>query len=285
VWEYSLTSLLFTSCFCIAQRIHLSNRSLAWLGWGLLFGLTALANPAVLATLPFLLALALYQVRKSGRPWLAKGALTALAAFAVLVPWTVRNYVKLGIVCPVRDNFWLEFYDENLGDSSLDPSFAHPSSNPAEMRKFLAMGEPAFLAEKKTLAVDYLKKHPEFFVAMTMKRIRYYWTGYWSFSAEELREQPYEPANVFYVTSMTFLMVLGMRRMWRLNRAATLPYAVLFSVFPITYYLTHPLMDYRQPIEPAIVVLAIAGVLALKRARTRQWVLAESDLDLVPEIE
>jgi hypothetical protein len=34
---------------------------------------------------------------------------------------------------------------------------------------------------------------------------------------------------------------------------------VLICVFPITYYITHPLMDYRQPIEPAIIVLAIAG--------------------------
>ena len=285
VWEYSLTGLLFTTCFCIAQRIHLSSRLLAWVGLGLLFGLTALSNPSSLSTLPFLLALALYQVRKSGQRWLAKGALTALAAFAVLAPWTIRNYVKLGVLCPVRDNFWLEVYDDNLGDSSLDPSFAHPSSNPAEMRKFLAMGEPAFLAEKKTLIIDYLKQHPEFMVAKTMKRIRYYWTGYWSFSSEELREQPYEPWNVFYVTSMTFLMVLGIRRMWRLNRDATLPYLVLFGVFPITYYLTHPLMDYRQPIEPAIVVLAVAGALAFKRAEATQWIVAETELDLVPETE
>jgi hypothetical protein len=36
VWEYSLTGLLFTTCFCIAQRIHRAATPLAWLGWGAL---------------------------------------------------------------------------------------------------------------------------------------------------------------------------------------------------------------------------------------------------------
>lgn len=282
-WEYSLTGLLFTTCFCIAQRIDRSPRLLAWLGWGALVGVTALSNPSTLSTFPFLLGLALYRVRSSGQRWFSKGILTAAAAIAVLTPWTVRNYVKLGVLCPVRDNFWLELYDDNYGDESLDPSFAHPSSNPAEMRKFLAMGEPAFLAEKKTLVQDYLHRHPAFFVDKTLRRICYYWTGYWSFSSEELREQPYEPANVFYVCSMSFLMLLGILRMWRLNRSATLPYLALICIFPITYYVTHPLMDYRQPIEPAIVVLAVAGVLALKQVEVQQW--TEPEVELLPEAE
>ena len=53
---------------------------LAWLGWGALYGLTAHSNPSILSTLPFLLGLALYQVRTAGGRWLLNGALTALAA-------------------------------------------------------------------------------------------------------------------------------------------------------------------------------------------------------------
>ena len=268
VWEYSLTGLLFTTCFCIAQRIHRAANPLAWLGWGALFGVTALSNPSVLSTLPFLLALALYKVRRSGGRWILLGSLTVFAAIAVLTPWTVRNYRTLGILCPVRDNFWLEVYDDNSGDASLDPSSAHPSSNPVEMRKFLTMGEPAFLAEKHTLAIDYLRKHPDFFIRKTLHRMLYYWTGYWSLSAQELREQPYEPANIFYVCCITFLMLLGIRHLWRLNRAALPHYLVLIAIFPITYYVTHPLMDYRQPIEPAIIVLAVSGALSWKRIQT-----------------
>jgi 4-amino-4-deoxy-L-arabinose transferase-like glycosyltransferase len=265
VWEYALTGLLFTTCFCIAQRIHLSKKPIAWLGWGVLFGVTALSNPAVLSTLPFLLVFALYGVRRSGRRPLLNGALTVLAVLAVLTPWTVRNYRALGILCPVRDGFWMEVYDTNTDDSSLDPSFAHPASNPVEMRKWLSMGEPAFLAEKRALAIEYIQQHPEFLIQKTLRRILYYWTGYWSFSAQELREQPYEPFNVFYVSCMTLLMLRGILRLWRQNRNAVLPYLALIGIFPLTYYITHPLMDYRQPIAPAIVVMAVAGALPLRR--------------------
>ena len=69
VWEYSLTALLFTTCFCIAQRIHRVANPLAWIGWGALAGFTALSNPSTLSTIPFLLLLAVWQVRKSGRRW------------------------------------------------------------------------------------------------------------------------------------------------------------------------------------------------------------------------
>ncbi len=282
VWEYSLTGLLFTTGFCMAQRLHRSHSLLAWLGWGALCGVTAYSNPSTLSTVPFLLLLALWKVRAHGGRWLLKGVLTSLALLAVLTPWTVRNYRALGILCPMRDNFWLEFYDDNGGDASLDPSFAHPSSNPVEMQKWLAMGEPAFLAEKKTLALDYFHKHPDFAIRKTIRRMFYYWTGFWSLSAQELREQPYEPGNIFYVSCITFLMLRGIRRFWRFNRATVLPYLALIGAFPITYYLTHPLMDYRQPIEPAIIVLVIAGAVPWRvkireesNLRSSTWVGAE----------
>jgi 4-amino-4-deoxy-L-arabinose transferase-like glycosyltransferase len=290
VWEYALTGLLFTICFCIAQRIHRATSPLAWLGWGALFGVTALSNPAVLSTLPFLLLLALYQVHRSGRRWFLPGALTALAALAVLTPWTVRNYRVLGILCPVRDNFWLEIYTDNFGNAYLDRSSPpsadnrpYPASSPAEMQKFLSMGEPAWLKQKHTLAIEDLHHNPRFsFLAYkTMRRIFYYWTGYWSFSSEELRDQPYEPANVFYVGCVTLLMLRGILRFWRFNRAALLPYLVLIGFFPLTYYITHPLMDYRHPIEPAIIILAISGAIPWKRLQREnsnhpnEWIGAE----------
>ena len=59
----------------------------------------------------------------------------------------------------------------------------------------------------------------------------------------------------------------GIRRLWRIDPQALLPYLVLICVFPLTYYITHPLMDYRQPIEPAIIVLAVAGALPLRQIK------------------
>ena len=276
VWEYALTGLLFTTCFCIAQRLHHTSNLFAWLGWGALCGVTAHSNPAVLSSVPFLLLLALYKVRKAGGRWLLNGALAMVALIAVLTPWTVRNYRALGVLCPIRDNIWLEFYADDFGNAPMDTSSPpsaegrpYPASSPVELRKYLAMGETAYLAEKHALSLDDFRHHPHyaFLVIKTLRRIVYYWTGYWSFSAEELQAQPFTPENCFYVSCITLLMLRGIRRFWRQNRAALWPYLVLICIFPLTYYLTKPIMDYRQAIEPAIVVLAIAGVLPWRRIK------------------
>jgi 4-amino-4-deoxy-L-arabinose transferase-like glycosyltransferase len=287
VWEYALTGLLFTTCFCIAQRIHTSAKPLAWLGWGALYGLTALSNPSTLSTLPFLLLLALYNARRSGWRCLVNGALTALAVLAVLAPWTVRNYRVLGVLCPVRDNFWLEIYCDDFGDAPWDNSSPpsaesrpYPPNRPDEMRKYLSLGETAYMADKRAMSIDDFHNHPHysFLVIKTLRRIVYYWTGYWSFSAEELRAQPFAPENCFYVTCMTLLMLRGIGRFWRRNRASLLPYLVLIGAFPLTYYITKPIMDYRQAIEPAIVVLAVAGAFPWRRIKPGQanlWIGVE----------
>jgi len=73
-------------------------------------------------------------------------------------------------------------------------------------------------------------------------------------------------------------MLRGISRFWRRNRSAVLPYLALICVFPLSYYITHPLMDYRQPIEPAVIVLAVGGALPLRRMHPNRlllWIGAE----------
>jgi hypothetical protein len=127
------------------------------------------------------------------------------------------------------------------------------------MRKFLVMGEVPYLAEKRALAAAWIGSHPGDFAHAVFRRIVYHWTGYWSFRPEYLRIEPTELPNMFYVCSVTFLMLRGLRRLLRQNATAAVPYLILIGIFPLTYYLSLVLMDYRQPIEPAIVVLAVAG--------------------------
>ena len=277
VWEYSLTSLLFTICFCIAQRIHACESPLPWLGFGALYAVTAHSNPSVISTFPFLLALALWQAHRSGREWIAKGALTVVAFIVVMTPWTVRNYRVLHVLCPVRDDYWINIYAGNYNNTSpinppSNPS-AHPPSNSAEMQKFLSMGEVPYLAEKHALAADWIRHHKLDFAHAILHRAFYYWTGYWSFRPEYLAIEPTELPNMFYVCSVTFLLLRGLRRFWLLNRGALVPYLVLVGIFPLTYYLSLALMDYRQAIEPAIVVLAVAGAVPFRRIKPgRSWV-------------
>ena len=115
------------------------------------------------------------------------GALTMLTFFAVLTPWTIRNYRALGVIVPIRDNIWLELYADDFGNAPNDhtspPTLRPPalSSRAArrKCRKYLSMGEIPYLAEKRAMSLDDLRNRPhyEFLVVKTLRRIVYYWTG------------------------------------------------------------------------------------------------------------
>jgi hypothetical protein len=278
VWEYSLTSLLLTTCFWLALSLHLDPRPARWLGFGVLYGLAGLSNPVVFSLFPVLLLLPLWRLwklrRAAGngffggllsRDVLRSGLLAAVGLFVVLTPWTVRNYRTMHVLCPVRDCFWYEFWSANNGDSS-DPTlpWTHPASNPVEMQLYQSQGEIAYIAQKRVMAMDYISHHPGFFVRLTLRRVVNYWTGFWSLSQNYREQEPFQLPNVFYCTSLTLLLLIGAGDWWRRDRDAALPYLLSIALFPIAYYISHPLMDYRQPIEPEIVVLVVVGLRAVK---------------------
>jgi hypothetical protein len=276
VWEFSLTSLLLTTCFWFALSLH-RQQPARWLGFGALYGFAGLSNPAVFSLFPVLLLplWRMWKLRRAAgdgsfgglfsRDVLRSGLFAAVGLFVVLTPWTLRNYRTMHVLCPVRDCFWYEFWSANNGDSS-NPTleWTHPASNPDEMQLYQSQGEIAYIAHKRVVVMDYVTHHPGFFVRLTLRRVAYYWTGFWSLSREYREQEPFQLPNVFYCTSLTLLLLFGMRDWWRRDRDAALPYLFAIAIFPIAYYLSHPLMDYRQPIEPEIVVLVVVGLRAVK---------------------
>jgi hypothetical protein len=169
------------------------------------------------------------------------------------------------VLCPVRDNYWYEFWSSNNGDSS-NPTLAwtHPASNSDEMKLYQSQGEIAYIAHKRAVVRDYVTHHPGFVVRLTLRRAVNYWTGFWSFDPVYVQEEPFQLPNVFFCSSLTLLLLIGARDWWRRDRDAALPYLLSIALFPIAYYISHPLMDYRQPIEPEIVILVVAGLRAVK---------------------
>jgi 4-amino-4-deoxy-L-arabinose transferase-like glycosyltransferase len=271
VWDYSLTSLLFAWCFYFAERLPRRRNLAAWLGFGALYGVTALSNPSVVSLLPVLLALALYRSWRTDGRWLARGLVVSAAFFLTIAPWSLRNYRQLHTAVPIRDGFWLEFWAGNHGDTFVtNPGDSHPASNWAEMAKYKQQGEVAYLDGKRVLATDYVTHHPVAFLAVTARRVVRYWTGFWSFSRAYLAFQPLDFPNLFFCSTVTILMLRGMRRWWREDRAAALPYVLVLAVFPIPYYFSHASMDYRQPIEPEIIVLATLGCMVEARETSEE---------------
>jgi len=264
VWDYALTGLLFASCFWAIQSLHLRT-AWAWVGFGLLAGVAVLSNPSVLSLLPFLLLFAILKASRLGKRWLPKALLAVLACTAISAPWAIRNHRVLHTGLALRDGFWLEFYAGNNGDGSdSNAIWAHPASNDAEMQRYRTSGELTYMAQKRTLALDFVQHHPGFFVRVSTRRMIRFWTGYWSFSRAYLAREPLDVPNFFFCSTLTLLLLLGLFRWWQQDRAATLPYLLAIIVFPLPYYLTHSSMDYRQPIEPLILSLVIVGIFGLQ---------------------
>ena len=267
VWDYALTGLLFSCCLLAAQRLHL-RRAGSWIGFGALYGLAAMSNPSVVSLLPFLMLIAMYKLWRAGNPWFTKALLATVAFVAVCTPWQIRNQRVMHSGFFVRDGFWLEAYAGNNGDTSESNSaWAHPASNPVEMKKYQAMGEIAYMAEKRALTVDFVKHHPGFFAVATARRFVRFWTGYWSFNPHYLKYEPFDLPNVPFCLFLLIFMVRGLTRVFRESREAALPYILALSLFPVPYYFTHSSMDYRQPIEPIAIILVVVGLFGLRERK------------------
>ena len=186
VWDYALTSLLISCCLLTAEWLP-SMKMPGWIGFGLLYGLAMLSNPSVALLLPIFLLNAIDKLRRSQEPWLAKGLAVCLAVVCTCAPWTIRNERVMHAHFFIRDGFWLEFYAGNNGDvSEPNSSWAHPASNPIEMKKYESEGEIAYMAEKRTLALNFVEHRPAFFAVATLRRTVRFWTGLWSLSPRYL---------------------------------------------------------------------------------------------------
>lgn len=259
VWDYALSSLLFATCFLALLGLDERKSVWKWTGCGLLCGFSVLSNPSILLVLLLLFIRAAWLTARRNEAWLARTLAGVLALVAVLVPWTVRNYRVLHVVTPVRDGFWLECFAGNAGDSSkTNPGWAHPASNPVEMRAYIAMGEVAYMQEKKTLTTSFIENHPLWFAEVSARRFLRYWTGFWSFRLSYLKDEPLDIPNVFFCTTLTIFAFLGAVRWIRFGPKTYVPYLIAVLVFPLPYYVTHASMDYRQPIETVIVALIVA---------------------------
>lgn len=262
VWENTLTCLLLSVLFVLTLRLARPAPLTAWLGFGALWGFAALVNPVVLSLFPFLAGWALYRLRRQERSWVTPAVATAFALLVVVTPWEVRNYRTFDRLIPLRDNFWLEIRVGNNGDTSnWWTDAAHPSNNDQELAQYDRLGELAYMAEKKHQAIAFLENHPGLFAWMSFRRFVYTWTGYWSFAPGYLAEERFDPWNIVFSVPLTLLMLVGLRRAFRVARDVAAPYALMLVVFPLVYYVTHPELRYRHPIDPQIVVLAVSAVI------------------------
>jgi len=275
-WSTCLVTLELAWLFLFAWRLEKSSRTRDWLLFGLFGGVAALTEPVVLSVVPLLGLWTLYCRYRQKLPWKAPMLAAAVAAIAVMSPWLVRNYELFHRFIPVRSGFGLELYIGNNGYSTRwVNSSLHPNHSDAELAEYERVGEIAYMDHKLQQAKDFIRSHPRWFVWMTLRRIVYMWTGYWSFDHAYLKDEPLDVPNIFVDTTLTILGLLGLRRVFQRNSALAVRFAVVLIFFPLTYYFSHPETYYFRPVDPLIVVLAAVAVAGSRQEEASAVVATE----------
>lgn len=256
MWDHSLLPLVVTSLLWISLSLETRIGLWPWIGFGILWGLAALLNPVTLAVFPFLVGWSCYRLRRRDRNPAAPAAAALLAMLVTISPWLVRNE-RIFHRPVLKDNFWLEVSVGNLHNTLhwWDASM-QPVGSPVEMSEYRNLGEIGYMDAKRAQAIDFLESHPGVYASRSLRRFVYLWTGFWSFNREYLREEPLDPENIFFCTGFTLLALAGLWKAFRAAPDLTLPYLLLLLVFPAVYYFTHPELAYREPVDPAVVILA-----------------------------
>ena len=255
VWETSLSALLVATIFWIAISLEDEREGLKpWLKFGALWGIAALNSPSLLSFLPFSGMYAWYRSWRSGRKAIG-GVVAASLVFCVFVtPWLGRNYRVFGHPVFLRANFGAELRMGNgpYADGTWQ-YYLHPTHNVAEFQKYKAMGELAYVAERKKEAVDWIKANPGKFAVVTFRKFVYYWYGV----PRALDPRWMEPLKNSLFATSSLLAFFGLGLAFRQRRPHAWLFFWLLLVYPMIYYVVFPHARYRHPVDPEITILCV----------------------------
>ncbi len=254
IWDTTFTPLVLACAFLLALELQDWPGLRGWLLFGALYAVGALANPTMLAFLPFCGLWIWRQRYLRGLPSLVGVALSSLVFFVVLSPWIVRNYEAFGRFVFLRDDFGLQVRLGNgpYADGML-MAYLQPNLNKLELEKFQRMGELAYAESCKRQAFHWIRTHPARFAVISLKRFFYYWNGVprptSSVAPVDFR------TSAFLATSV--LALWGLFRVLRQKRPAAWLFAGLIVFYPAVYYFVYPHARYRHPIEPELLILIV----------------------------
>jgi 4-amino-4-deoxy-L-arabinose transferase-like glycosyltransferase len=263
IWDTSLSALLAATLLWATLRLAESSRIQGLVGYGALWGLSLLTNPALSALLPFHFCWIAYCHYRRGslRPWRLALAITILVA--ICLPWTVRNTIQFHRLIPLRSNFafelWMgnnEIYDEHSRAVNRITRFE-------QVRRYSQLGESAFLDEKWQRARLFIRTHPGLTAQLFGRRILATWLGTESPQRDFLHPGS---ALVTFIFAWNVFVLLGVAaslvRLLILRNPFFIPIATYPIVFPLVYYLTQTSLRLRHPCDP---VLALMLVLAFPK--------------------
>jgi 4-amino-4-deoxy-L-arabinose transferase-like glycosyltransferase len=242
VWETCLSGFLAVSlCYLLPSECAGERWGGIWAG--VLWGISALTNAALLSLMPVFLFSGYRERRMRG-----KGVATVvLVAVVVICPWTVRNWAVLRTLVPLRSNFGEELWKGNHPGGLGRIEFGiGPADNVAQRERYQQLGEIAYVRQRRWEALQFIRQSPIRYARLVLYRVEYWWFA----------QGEGAPIFIFY-RLLSVLSLTGMALAWRRWRVAgTLPLFGAAVVYPLVYYLTDVYARYRYPIEPFLMVFA-----------------------------
>jgi hypothetical protein len=269
VWDTSLTALLMATILWATLELAETQSIGAWCGYGLLWGFALMTNPSLGSVLPVLLGWDVYRTWQQGSLQLSRPLLACGIAVLCCMPWTARNYLAFHRFIPLRSNFAFELWLGNNEQFDVQSQIV-PAADPErfEIRKYVHMGETAFMQDKWQRATAFIKMHPGLEIILFERRFVATWTG---------MEKPIEgfrdadsPLVRLVLISNTLAAIgalCGIVALLQSRNIYAFPLAGVVIVYPLIYYVTHASLRYRHPIDPVMLLLAVIAVAAVFQKR------------------
>ena len=262
VWETSVATLLLALIVWLALTFETRDGVVPWFAFGALWGIAALTNTALLSFLPACGVWVWYRRAKHGRASLVGVLIASLIFVACVTPWIARNYRVFGQFIFIRSNPGAELRLGNgPGADGTWMDYLHPTKNAEQLDLYKQMGEMAYVAERKSEALAFIRDDSSRFVILCFKRCEYFWAGLPRGTFAHTIS-----ANFLYFLS-SVLAILGLVRALRKRLPGAWLMFWLVVLYPLPYYMTFVLARYRHPIEPELLVLFMYAVFGAFPAR------------------
>ena len=246
----------------------------AFLG-GLLAGAAVMINPCFTLCYPFWVVWAWLRagrrntddgggsLRVRPRLPLVPYAATVLAGFLlVITPWTIRNYRTFGELFYLRGNLPLELWAGNApwADGYFfteEGQIVHPVFNETEAQRMVELGEWGYFQACRADLLRWWQAGELRLGTLSIKRVYWFWIGRY----DRLGSRTLQLFKAIGHAVPGVLAWIGAGvALWRGRRAGVLVWTL--AVFPVIYYLTLALNRYRMPLEPLVLLLSAAAIVA-----------------------
>jgi 4-amino-4-deoxy-L-arabinose transferase-like glycosyltransferase len=230
---------------------------------GIVMGITALIRPTILPFVPFFVLWGLYVLKGFRAKCLV--FLAVAAAYAVLLPWSFRNYYQMHRFMLFEPRTWTEFIGGNNQVVATDPKYAGYgiwyTLVPGWEHKFDGLTQVEREKLAKQLAFQWMSENKDKWGYLLRSKFIRFWSP---FLHQENRLNRalmllgWGTVLVFFIPAAFVTLIKWTRErhpgiIIHLLVASTLITALIFAALP----------RYRYPIEPFCIILASATVIWL----------------------